>query len=94
MSPFYWRIAALLGLLFSGLVIATVGVTLSLVEDMRNNNLNDTRVTFVEVMNWIYVALLGLTLLSILFTSPFLWRYARRNDSIISTGLKPATGRR
>jgi len=90
MSPFTWRLVMALSILLVLFVITTVTMTLVLVTEVRDNDVNDTILTYVEVANWIMVGLVGVSLLAVIFTTPYFVAYTRRSESIVSTGLKSA----
>ena len=94
MSPFYWRFIAVLSFLFFVFVISTLTLTLLLVNEVKDNNVDNFKLTYVQVANWIYVGLMGLSLLSVIFFTPYFAKYTRRTESIVSTGLKPVTAYR
>lgn len=93
MSPFFWRMMTLLSFLFLAFVIAVIAVTLLLVEEVRNNSIDEAKLTFVQVANWIYVGLLALAVVAVAISTPYFIKYTRRSESIVSAGLKPATGK-
>lgn len=90
MSPFVWRFVLALGIIMLMFVIATVTMTLVLVTEVRDNDVNDSILTYVEVANWIMVGVIGVTLLAVIFTTPYFVAYTRRSESIVSTGLRSA----
>lgn len=90
MSPFTWRLAVALAVVLLLFVVATVTLTLILVTEVRDNDVNDTILMYVEVANWIMVGVIGLTLLTLVFTTPYFVAYTRRSESIVSTGLRSA----
>lgn len=79
-----------LGLLFLVFMITTLTLTLVLVTQVRDNDVNDTILMYVEVANWLTVGLLGLVMLGLIFTTPYFVAYTRRSESIVSTGLRSA----
>jgi len=91
MSPFFWRTMAVFSLLFLIFTVATITVTLLLVDEVRNSIPNNAKLTYVQVANWIYVGFLGLGLMAALLGTPYIMRYTRRSESIVGTGLKPVS---
>lgn len=90
MSPFVWRLMMALALLLALFVITTVTMTLVLVTEVRDNDVNDTILRYVEVANWIMVGLIGVSVLAVIFATPYFVAYTRRSESIVSTGLRSA----
>lgn len=90
MSPFVWRAVLVVSVLAALFVVTTVSLTLVLVSEVKDNDVNYTILNYVEVATWIMVGLIGLTLLGMIFTTPFFVAYTRRSESIVSTGLKSA----
>ena len=71
-------------------IVTTVTMTLVLVTEVRDNDVNYTILTYVEVANWIMVGIIGITLLAMIFATPYFVAYTRRSESIVSTGLRSA----
>lgn len=88
MSPFVWRLGLALAILLALFVVTTVTMTLVLVTQVRDNDVNDTILTYVEVANWIMVGLVAAIMLGAIFTTPYFVAYTRRSESIVSTGLR------
>jgi hypothetical protein len=90
MSPFQWKILGFLMFLFLAFGIATLTVTLIMISEIRADTIDYDKVTFVEVANWIFVGILGISCIMVLIGTPYFLAYTRRSESILSTGLKPA----
>ena len=88
MSPFVWRFALAMAILLALFVITTVTMTLVLVTQVRDNDVNDRILTYVEVANWIMVGIVAAVVLGAIFTTPYFIDYTRRSESIVSTGLR------
>lgn len=90
MSPFVWRLALAAVVILFMFIITTVTLTLVLVTEVRDNDVNESILTYVEVANWIIVGLIAVALLAAIFTTPYFIAYTRRSESIVSTGLRSA----
>ena len=91
MSPFFWRSMALFSLMFIAFTIATITVTLLLVDEVRDGNVDSAKLTYVQVANWIYVGFMAVGLLAAMLATPYIMRYTRRSESSVGTGLKPVS---
>ena len=68
-------------------------MTLVLVTEVRDNDVNDSILTYVEVSNWIMVGVIAITLLIMIFATPYIISYSRKSESIVSIGLRSAKGK-
>lgn len=93
MSPFVWRMLFALVILLVMFVITTITMTLVLVTEVRDNDVNDSILTYVEVSNWIMVGVIAITLLITIFATPYIISYSRKSESIVSIGLRSAKGK-
>lgn len=91
MSPFFWRAAAVMSLAFLAFTIATITITLLLVNEVRDGDVDGAKLTYVQVANWIYVGFMAVGLLVTILGTPYIMRYTRRSESIVGTGLKPVS---
>lgn len=91
MSPFFWRVVSLFSILFLLFTIVTITITLLLINEVKDGSPDNTKVTYVQVANWIYVGLMASSILAFIVGTPYLIRYTRRAESIVGTGLKPAS---
>jgi hypothetical protein len=91
MSPFFWRFVGLLAVLLFLFILSTITVTLLLVEEIPKDSVDQIKLEYVRAANWIYVALLGMGLISVVIGTPFVRRYMKRPEKMVSTGLKPAS---
>jgi hypothetical protein len=94
MTPFQWRITFISFFILVIFSIATLTVSLIMINEIRADNIDYTKVTFVEVANWIYVGVLGTLVLSFLVGTPYFLRYTRNTESIIATRLQSASALR
>ena len=78
-----------IGFSFIVLFISLLTVTLIVVNQIYNNNINLSMVKFIEVSNWILVAILIIITLASVFLIPFLWKY-RKIDLTNLVKLEPA----
>lgn len=92
MSPFVWRLVFALIILLILFVITTITMTLVLVTEVRDNDVNDSILTYVEVSNWIMVGVVAISLFVAIFATPYVMSYSRKSESIVSTGLRSAKG--
>lgn len=93
-SVFGWRLLGMFSFLFLAFTISITAVTLILINEIHQNNIDPRKVTFVEVANWIYVGFMGLTLISILFAAPYFRKFTMTQKTVnptTMTGLKPAS---
>ena len=91
MSPFFWRMMVMLSVLFLVFLVTTVALTLTLVTEVHNNDVNLSILAYVEVANWIYIGLIALAAIAAIFSTPYIISYTRRSESIVSTGLRQAS---
>ncbi len=90
MTPFWWRALVALGVIVIMFVVTTVTMTLVLVAEVRDNDINDAILTYVEIANWVMVGTIGLVIVALIFTTPYFVAYTRRYESLVSTGLRSA----
>lgn len=93
MSPFVWRMMFALMILLIMFVITTITMTLVLVTEVRDNDVNDKILMYVEVSNWIMVGLISIAILVAIFSTPYVVSYSRKSESIVSIGLRTAKER-
>ena len=95
MISFTWRSITLLGVLFVLFNLANVVITLLLVYEVRDHiqdKVDQDKLRFVEVSNWIYTGVVALALLGAIVVFPVLKRIngAKLSD-LLRTGLVPRT---
>lgn len=80
--------------------VALITVTLLLVNEVRDDKVDDMKLTFVQVGNWIHVGAVGLLFVGSLVLTPFVMKYVdlsdfhgSRSDEIKPHGLMPASKR-
>lgn len=92
MSVFIWKASSVMGIIFVLFVISVITVTLLLVNEIRSDNIDATKVNFIEVSNWIFVGFLGLCFILFLMMTPLISKYIRlKNRRYQSVGLTPAS---
>jgi Sec-independent protein secretion pathway component TatC len=91
MSPFFWRIIGTMFVVFLIFSISVIAVTLVLVNEVRADTVDDTKLLFVEVSNWILIAFYVSFIVTILASTPFIVKYTHLPMDIDSTGLHKAT---
>ena len=90
-STFRWRLLGAVGVMFLGLFIANIVVTLLIVFDIRNNHsIDDDELMFIEVTNFIFAGLLFLSLVGAAIGTPTIIYYQSRTQSMINVGLRKA----
>jgi len=93
MSPFLWHVFFVCSMCFFVFSLSAITMSLLLVKDVRENDVKDYILTYVEVANWIYVGLLGVCVLVAISFSKYI-TYYNPTISIRETGLHPATPKR
>lgn len=85
-----WKIGSIFIFLFCLFNVSLIIVTLLLVSGIRDDNINDTFVAYVEVGNWIYVSVYMMFLLIVVVTSPFVYKNMLFPKTVNNLGLHHA----
>jgi len=92
-SLFNWRLLGFLVVLFIAFSIATLTITLLLVEEVRKSSecmahVDTDKLTYVQVANWIYVGVASALLMSM--ATSYYWIHVFNKKAGGNAGLRPA----
>ncbi len=79
MNTFQIHALEAFGVLFGVFWVGLLTVTLMLVDQIHNNDINQSMVTFVQAGNWILAGFLMLALLGLIVLSPSLYKFRKMN---------------
>lgn len=64
---------------FSILILSGIVVTLFLLNEIEEDSVDQRKLDFVRVLNWIYVALIAMSMGAAIYSSPYVDMYRKRS---------------